>query len=219
MSTTEKLLVCQGTVDWGSELQSHPEVAILPPAIMTHARIILADAGGTLFLQGQKPQSMLFVTQGELRLVRRSLEGAEVVLQRVRRGFVAEASLEAKQYHCDLVASLGSRMIAFPIGPFKDALRHNPTFSQSWTSWLAQQIRKLRSQCERLSLHSAADRVFHYIESEGTDGCLALSQSKKEWAAELGLTHESLYRTLSSLEKRGQLAMEKQGRVVRISIR
>lgn len=54
-------------------------------------------------------------------------------------------------------------------------------------------------QCERMSLRNAGARVMHYLDSEGIDGRITLMQSKKSWAAELGLTHEALYRTLSSL--------------------
>ncbi|WP_230646797.1 cyclic nucleotide-binding domain-containing protein [Bradyrhizobium sp. Leaf401] len=37
---------------------------------------------------------MFFVLSGEVRLVRRSRSGGEVVLQRTRHGFLAEASLD-----------------------------------------------------------------------------------------------------------------------------
>ena len=70
---------------------------------------------------------------------------------------------------------------------------------------LAREVRKLRAQCERLSLHGAAERIMHYIETEGIEGALELSQSRKAWAAELGLTHEVLYRTLSRLQAEGEL--------------
>jgi len=35
-----------------------------------------------------------------------------------------------------------------------------------------------------------------------------LNQSKKNWAAELGLTHEALYRTLARMEKRDELKVD-----------
>jgi hypothetical protein len=70
----------------------------------------------------------------------------------------------------------------------------------------------LRSQCERLSLNSAAERIEHYIESEGKDGRLVLKRTRKAWAAELGLTHEALYRALAALQRSGRLsAAEKNG--------
>ncbi|MCZ7653606.1 MAG: hypothetical protein M5R42_03950 [Rhodocyclaceae bacterium] len=57
---------------------------------------------------------------------------------------------------------------------------------------LAREVRMLRARCERLSLHGAEARILHALESEGTEGTLTLAQSRKAWAADLGLTHEAL---------------------------
>lgn len=50
----------------------------------------------------------------------------------------------------------------------------------------------MRANAERLSLRTARERVLHFIETEGERGVVNLGQSKKDWAAELGLTHEAL---------------------------
>ncbi len=63
----------------------------------------------------------------------------------------------------------------------------------------------MRAHAERLSLRTAEDRIIHFIETEGTNGQLVLTQSKKSWAAEMGLTHEALYRTLRSMTEDGLL--------------
>jgi hypothetical protein len=55
----------------------------------------------------------------------------------------------------------------------------------------------------------------HYLETEGKNGALELEQSKKQWAAELGLTHEALYRSLAEMEKVGSIRT--QGRMIRLS--
>ena len=73
---------------------------------------------------------------------------------------------------------------------------------------LAREVLKLRARCERLSLHSAAERILHAIESEGTAGTLTLMQSRKAWAADLGLTHEALYRSLARLKATGTLVVD-----------
>ncbi|MCB1797687.1 MAG: winged helix-turn-helix domain-containing protein, partial [Gammaproteobacteria bacterium] len=54
-------------------------------------------------------------------------------------------------------------------------------------------------------LNSAADRILHYMETEGSDGVIILNQTRKSWAAELGLTHEVLYRTLRRLRESGDI--------------
>ena len=188
-----------------------PALAALPARLRAQAVPIAAAAGETVFRRGARPARMFFVLEGEVRLVRISPGGAEIVLQRSSSGFLAEASLEAARYHCDAIAAAGSRLLAFPIGPFRDALHRDEGFRTFWIARLAREVRVLRSQNERLSLRSAAERVEHYIEAEGEEGRLALPRSRKAWAAELGLTHEVLYRTLAGLRRSGRLAITESG--------
>jgi hypothetical protein len=66
----------------------------------------------------------------------------------------------------------------------------------------------VRSQAERLSLKTARERIIHFIEIEGVAGVVDLKQSKKDWAVELGLTHEALYRALAQMAKCGALEVD-----------
>jgi CRP-like cAMP-binding protein len=106
------------------------------------------------------------------------------------------------------VAAADGRLLAFPVRAFREALEGDAAFRDAWMAQLAREVRKLRARCERLSLHGAEARILHAIESEGTAGTLVLAQSRKAWAAELGLTHEALYRTLARLQAAGTLAVD-----------
>jgi CRP-like cAMP-binding protein len=59
-----------------------------------------------------------------------------------------------------------------------------------------------------LSLKAAQDRIRHYVDTEGEGGLLTLTQTKKQWAAELGLTHEALYRTLARMKRSGSIRVD-----------
>lgn len=196
------------TCDWLALAAEHSELAHIPPALREAARLRECAAGETLFRQGERPKAMVYVLDGEVRLLRRSREGTETVLQRSRGGFFAEASLESKAYHCDAVAAAAGQLLCFPIKAFREALEGDVVFRNAWMALLAREVRRLRARCERLSLHSAAERILHAIESEGTAGTLTLLQSRKAWAAELGLTHEALYRALARLQAAGTLALD-----------
>ena len=100
------------------------------------------------------------------------------------------------------------RLLAFPVRAFREALEGDAAFRSAWMALLAREVRRLRARCERLSLHGAEARIRHAIESEGTAGTLVLAQSRKAWAAELGLTHEALYRALARLQAAGALAVD-----------
>ncbi len=147
---------------------------------------------------------MFYVISGEARLKRNSPAGAEVIFQRARRGFLAEASLDQPAYHCDGVIAEKTRLLIVPIADFR-ALLSNENVQILWLRHLGNELRRMRAQSERLALRSASDRIIHFIETEGRNGKLLLSQSKKSWAAELGLTHEALYRALRSMTENGIL--------------
>ncbi len=195
-------------IDWQAILRAQPMLRVIPPALQAVGELRPFKARQTLYRRGERPTWMLCVLAGEIRLVRPTSQGAEIILQRVSRGFVAEASMEANAYHCDVVAAVDGQLLSFPITEFRAALEHDPAFRRAWMGRLAQEVRKLRAQCERLSLNSAAERILHYLEAEGVDGGVILSQPRKAWAAELGLTHEVLYRTLRRLRDDGTITID-----------
>ena len=205
--------------DWHSLIEEHPELGELPANLRRRADRVVAAGGQRVFRMGEKPTRVFLVLKGEVRLLRTSRNGAEIVLQRARTGFVADASIDASRYHCDALAATDAQLLSFPIGPFRLALRNNESFRGYWMSRLAREVRQLRSQCERLALHSATDRIEHYIESEGSNGVLEMSQTRKAWAAELGITHEALYRALATLKRFGRLSMVERRGSLTLSLR
>jgi CRP-like cAMP-binding protein len=199
-------------VDWSAIQRKVPLLAALAESARASARLEEHAPGELLFRAGTAPSAMFVVLSGEVRLVRGSRSGGEIVLQRARQGVLAEASLDQSVYHCDAVASAQSRLLRIPRPILREALK-NDRFATAWRTELTRELRRLRAQCERLSLKTAHERVVHYIETEGENGVLALGQSKKQWAAELGLTHEALYRSLAQM-KAGLI--RPQGRMIRL---
>lgn len=178
--------------------------SILPKALQAAATLRDFRKGDVLFAQGSRPLAMHCVLRGEVRLVRTAANGSEIVLQRAMSGFVAEASLDQTAYHCDARVIQPSSVLSVPIPKFQRALSEGG-FRDAWLGYVTAQLRRSRQQCERLLLHSARERVLHFIETEGRHGELRLGMTKKAWAAELGLTHEALYRTLRTMLDDGGL--------------
>jgi CRP/FNR family transcriptional regulator, dissimilatory nitrate respiration regulator len=198
----------KNTLDWSGLIAMQPSVGLIPETLREVATRVNTDSRETLFRIGDPVRHVYLVIDGEARLIRSGSHGGEVILQRSRGGFIAEASLDSKAYHCDAVTAEPSTLLLFPVVAFRTALEEDSAFRKAWHSLLAKEVRKLRAQCERLSLHSASDRIIHYIESEGDDGVVTLKQSRKSWAAELGLTHEALYRALRRMQDDGTLSIE-----------
>lgn len=196
------------TMDWESLIEQQPALQVIPGMLREAAVLRHYAAGETLYHRGDRPRAVLCVLDGEIRLVRHSPGGADIIMQRSRAGFIAEASMETPTYHCDVIAPESSRLLAFPLTTFRAALDRDPLFNRAWIAHQARELRRLRAQCERLSLNSAAERILHYLETEGADGTITLTQSRKAWAGELGLSHEVVYRTLRQLRDDGVLEIE-----------
>lgn len=178
---------------------------LLPAALHSLCTGLPCVKGERLFAQGQRPDRMFYVSSGEVVLQRLGAHGENLVLQRVRQGLVAEASLQSPIYHCDAWVTASGDLIGIPVDAIRQALLTDPAFAMRWVGMLNQELKRLRAQCERLSLKGVKDRLLHLIETEGSSGSLSLGTGLKSIASELGVSHEALYRSVAELEKQGLL--------------
>lgn len=176
---------------------------LLPPAILAECEVLNVIKGEQLFAKGQRPRHLFWVHAGQVVLERAAANGSSVVLQRTLRGFVSEASLQSPRYHCDAKVVVDARITRVPVHALLQALTDDPAFALRWIGMLNQEVRRLRLQCERLSLKGVQARVLHWLETEGTDGCCAVTAGYKSLAAELGVSHEALYRALADMSEAG----------------
>jgi CRP/FNR family transcriptional regulator, dissimilatory nitrate respiration regulator len=189
--------------------QLHPELTELLPTDL-HAFCVTAvhQKGERLFATGSKPVNMFFIGSGEVILERLGAQGGSAVLQRTRHGFVGEASLQSARYHCDGKVIAVSEITQIPIKQVRTAMDSDPAFASRWIAMLNREVKRLRLQCERMSLNKVQDRLIHLLETEGVGGKYALGSGLKSLASELGVTHEALYRCVSTLEKDARLVRE-----------
>lgn len=181
---------------------------LLTPTLLSSASCLELRKGEALFLKRQRPRLMHFVLSGEIVLERISEAGDPVSLQRVRQGFVAEASMQSASYHCNAVVTSPARVVAVPIDLLMAELATDSAFALRWIGMLNAEVRRLRAQCERMSLKGVGERLLHMIETEGVNGQLRVASGLKSLAAELAVSHEALYRAVAALEKSGVLVRE-----------
>ena len=186
--------------------QVHTSLAeLLPVTLHAACETTVCKKGELLFATGDKPLVMFFVESGEVVLQRLGQQGDTLVLQRARHGFVAEASLQSARYHCDARVAAKARVTRIGVAQIQSAMAADPAFAARWISMLNQELRRLRLQCERLSLNRVQDRLLHLMETEGSNGSFPLGAGLKSLAGQLGVTHEALYRCVASLEKARRL--------------
>lgn len=165
-------------------------------------------AGQTLFRRGQRALGFYEVISGSVRLVRVDRAGREAVLHVAAAGeTLAEASLFAPAYHCDAIAITDAAVRLYPKALVLGEFERNPRAAQAFMAMLARQVMNLRTRLEQRNIHSAHDRIWHYLAlNTGADGrTVKLTGTLKNLAAELGLTHEALYRTLAEMAATGEI--------------
>ncbi|MFN6962054.1 MAG: Crp/Fnr family transcriptional regulator, partial [Rhodocyclaceae bacterium] len=181
--------------------------AYLPPELRAGAKSVELRQGDYLFRHGDPVQHLYFIVEGELRLVEYAASGAECVLQRAANGeWLAECSNCMSIYSCYAYAARRSRVAGLPMPLFNRLLHEDASFASAWAAQLAVSLRRLFGRYERRSLKTARERVLHFLitESRGA-GQIDLAHSFAALAGELGLSRESLYRTLARLEREGAI--------------
>ncbi len=168
--------------------------------------------GETLFRAGDEARAIYRVERGCLRLMRHGIDGEAITLHRAEPGSLfAEASLFSAVYHCDAVAEAPSRVEIFPKAAVLLHLSAHPTINLAFSAYLARQLQALRGRLEITRLKSARERVVAWLTQLGAaDGTIRLGRPLLAAAAEIGLTHEALYRALAQLVREDRL--ERPGR-------
>lgn len=163
--------------------------------------------GEPIFRLNQCAEALYKVLIGEVHLYRHNQNGNRVLLYRAYEdNYFAEASLNSHVYHCTAECVKESEIQIIDANKMLRLLDQNAEFASKWILILSSELRRQRASVERLSIKSAAERIKHYILTEGESwGELQLKGSLSDLSDMLGLSRESLYRTLSKMEKSGEL--------------
>jgi CRP-like cAMP-binding protein len=190
----------------------------LPEPLRGLSRVRDYARGEMLFRRGDRARSVFFIYSGEVRMLRTGWEGEDILLHRGRPGeYFAEAAVDCPVYLCDAMAFQHSTLAVVPKTELARLLANDRRFAAAWNLILMRELRVARARIERLALSSVADRVRHFIVTEGRDDAsqVALSGSLKDLARDLGVTHEALYRTLAKMERAGEIT--RNGNTLRVT--
>lgn len=180
-----------------SHMAAHPRIAGVAP------RLERLAAGAALFRQGDATFGFFFLVSGAVRLVRVTPAGAQVAMHSVRPGeLFAEASLFSPRYHCDALASRASEVLVYPKREVVRGLKDDPEALWRFSAELAHRVQELRLRLEVRQIRSARERVLQSLRLRG-EGAWKIEGTLKQFAEEVGLTHEALYRALARLERDG----------------
>lgn len=171
------------------------------------ARSVDLAPGAHLFRQGAAVHSVFSVIRGRVQLVRPFPSGARISIHVAGPGDAfAEAALFSDTYHCDAVALGPARVAAYPAAQIRAAIEADPALALGFCAQLARQVRDLRAQLELRDTGSAVDRVLGWIAlNADSAGVARLDQPWTQIAEQIGLTRETVYRALATLERQDRI--------------
>lgn len=176
----------------------------LPNSSMRHLTL---ERGEAVFLQNDITSGLFFVLRGQVELERHTSKGEVVVIYRAGAGDTfAEASLFSGVYHCDARAKRPSEVVRIDKGAIQTAFQNDLEFALQITKRFAMQIQAYRRRLELLAIKDATERTMVAISDDMLTGTVM------DLAAEIGLTHEAVYRSLSKLTRTGRIRKVARGR-------
>jgi len=163
-----------------------------------------------LFFEGDPASAVYLLRSGRIRLTKASLGGREVVIKIVSPGEVfAEAVLfEMSTYPVSAQAVADSGLYRLPKEAFL-RLFDEPAFARDYAAALAQRLRYLTGRILSLTTSDVESRLATFLEEHGGwQERRSMPLSKKEVAAAIDTTPETLSRLLRRLAKEDLLHWE-----------
>ncbi len=163
-----------------------------------------------LFLEGQKGSAIYLCIQGAIQLHKTSPEGQEVVIKVIQPGelFAEVVLFEEEHYPVTAVALQNSKVFLIPKLQF-DCLLTDANFRRDFLANIMAKMRYLTGQVQSLSTEDVETRFYQFLKSHyGDKKEIIISISKKDIAAAIGTTPETLSRLINKLKNDGKISWE-----------
>lgn len=194
-----------------------PFFADLDPAALAEVNARCRDRaiapGNVVYLAGSPADHLFVVAAGEIKLVRYSADGQEVVVDLLGPGDACGslAVLGDATYPDSAVAHSSACVLAIGAADFADILSRHPSVAQRAVVWLAQRLDSARAGVQRMVTHSAEARVAAVLLQladrlgETSDGAtlIQLPLARSDLAAMAGTTPETASRVLAAFRRLG----------------
>lgn len=169
-----------------------------------------------LFFEGQKGDAIYLLSEGSIQLVKTSPEGKEVVIKTIASGetFAEVILFEQHSYPVTAIAVRKSKVYKIPRRDFL-RLFDDSAFRNDFITFLMRRMRYLANRILYLTAYDVEERFFRFLEDQyGRKEQYSIPLSKKDIAADIGATPETLSRLILRLDEEGKLSWK--GNIVRL---
>lgn len=175
--------------------------------------------GDMLFYQGNEPQSLFFLCEGAVKLVRADRMGRQHILRVIAvADFLGDRALLAGQpYAASAEVMEDAQICALDAGKFREFWRTEPDLPRLFARYLALKLADADEASTDLALCTIGEMLAKMIlrrSQEARGGIFTFFESRQELADILGTSPEVVSRTLAEFRLKGLLKIE--GRRVKI---
>lgn len=163
-----------------------------------------------IFTEGEKGYALFYCINGRIQLYKTAPDGKEVVIKVINPGelFGEVVLFETDDYPVTAVALNKSLLFIMPKHQFH-CLLERPDFRNDFIATLMRKQRYLADQIKYLTTRDVEERLFLFLQQNyGQEKRIKPSISKKDMAAAIGTTPETLSRVLLRLGQEDLLRWE-----------
>jgi CRP-like cAMP-binding protein len=186
---------------------------VVAPLMLAGAEILRATRGEPIFMADAPAAHLHLLAEGRVALRASAEGGASTVLDILGPGevFLAPAVVLDLPQMATAAAMSPCRILRLPAAGFRAALAADPGLARAAAEAVSRQWRRLAEQVVDLKLRDTARRVARYLAdglpTAAPSGPVDLPEPRTALAARLGMTPESLSRTLHAFADAGLLEL------------
>lgn len=172
--------------------------------------------GEIIFLTGDEIENLYVIHKGRVKISRISDEGKEQIIRVLGAGdFIGELSLFTHSTSRNNAEVIEDASICMLEGKkIKDIIYKHPSISIKILEELSERMQNAENLIEHLGIHDVERRVADMILSMADEeGKVILTMSKKDLAAHIGTSQETLSRKLSHFQSKGWIKLIGQRRI------
>jgi len=178
--------------------------------IRRFTRTTYLEAGEVLFRESEPCSAIYCVLDGLIKLCVHGPKNHEKIVEFIgpRQTFAEAAMFSGQGYPVSAIAIEESELIALDAYSFMRYLRQRPDLNWVMLAMLSRRLHQLVGQVKSMCLHNAEQKVanflMEYYDPDTPDRPVSnLPARRAELASVLGITAETLCRTLTNFRKRG----------------
>jgi CRP/FNR family transcriptional regulator len=172
--------------------------------------------GETIYSEGEPSENLYVINNGKVKISKLSEEGKEQIIRILYDGdFMGELSLFTQSPYMNNAEALETTLVCIVNGKkINELIEKYPSVSLKIMKELSSRLEETERLIESIGLGSVEQRVAEVLLKMSDDNnTVNLSISKRDLAAHIGMSQETLSRKLSNFQEEGWIKQEGQRKI------